>query len=143
MSDLDRSGGPQPELTQRLERAMNDHDLDALVGCFAEDYRNETPAHPARSFRGRAQVRRNWQQILGSLPDLRARLVRWAVNADTLWAEWDWSGTRPDGVPVILRGVTILGAGHGCAQWARFYMEPVEDDGVDATGAVRAQVGTS
>jgi hypothetical protein len=31
-----------------LERATNEHDLDALVDCFADDYLNETPAGTRR-----------------------------------------------------------------------------------------------
>jgi hypothetical protein len=37
-------------LVYRLQRATNAHDLEAVVGCFAPDYRNETPAHPERGF---------------------------------------------------------------------------------------------
>ena len=44
----------------RLQQATNAHDLEAIVACFAEDYVNETPVHPSRSFAGREQVRRNW-----------------------------------------------------------------------------------
>ena len=54
----------------RLCAATNAHDLDGIVGCFAEDYRNETPVHPARGFVGREQVRRNWQQIFAFVPDV-------------------------------------------------------------------------
>lgn len=49
------------ETIERLLQATNGRDLDALVACFAEDYVNDTPAHPARGFRGSAQVRRNWE----------------------------------------------------------------------------------
>lgn len=135
-------GAAPPNLVQRLELAMNAHDLEAVVRCFSVDYRNETPLHPARNFRGRDQVQRNWQQILGSLPDLRAVLVRWTADGDTLWAEWDWSGTRPDGVALTMRGVTIIGLGQDTADWARFYMEPVTDDRTGVAAAVREQVGT-
>ena len=45
-------------IAARLHAAVNRHDLDAMVGCFAVDFVNETPAHPARSFRGRDQVRK-------------------------------------------------------------------------------------
>ena len=48
----------------RLIQATNAHDIDAIVACFAPAYRNDTPAHPARSFTGRDQVRRTWEQIL-------------------------------------------------------------------------------
>jgi len=86
---------------------------------------------------------RNWTQILGGLPDLRAELVRFAVSGDEVWAEWDWKGTRPDGAPFAMRGVTILGPGaDGRATWSRFYMEPVDQAEDDVTAAVRDAVGT-
>jgi integrase len=55
--------------------AMNAHNLDATVACFADDYVNEWPAHPQRGFRGSEQVRRNWSRILAGVPDLRAWLL--------------------------------------------------------------------
>ena len=67
------------EMVNRLVDATNAHDVEALIRCFTEDYRNETPLHPARSFRGRAQVRRNWEQIFGFVADLRAEVTRQAV----------------------------------------------------------------
>ena len=134
-----------PVPLQRLRTAMNDHDLDAVTSCFAGGYRNETPLHPAQNFVGAAQVRQNWSRILGSVPDLTATLIRWAQDrSGALWAEWDWRGTRRDGVPLHLAGVTILGTEHpgGTAfGWSRFYMEPVEADGVAVDAAVRATVG--
>jgi hypothetical protein len=139
--------GTPPPLLRQLVRAMNEQDLTALAECFAVEYVNETPVHPTQSFTGREQVRRNWARILGSVPDLSAALVRWAVGPEgAQWAEWDWRGSRPDGGTVHLRGITILGAvaggpGHEVAGWARFYMEPVEETGDDVDTAVRARVG--
>src|SRR3954447_13730287 len=136
-----------PPLLRALLAAMNDHDLDALSACFAPDYVNETPVHPAQSFTGRAQVRRNWSRILGSVPDLSAVLVRWAVGPEgAQWAEWDWRGTRADGVPMHMRGITVLGPvedgpGHEVADWARFYMEPVEETGDDVDATVGSRIG--
>jgi len=43
-------------LVERLRQSVDDHDLDAMVDCFATDYVNETPAHPGRGFTGRDQV---------------------------------------------------------------------------------------
>jgi hypothetical protein len=125
----------------RLHQAINDHDLDAIVACFSLDYRNDTPAHPARSFVGRDQVRRNWLQILAAVPDLTAVLVGSHADDGAVWAEWDWSGTRADVTPLRMRGVTILGIEGDAIDWARFYMEPVDKDGVGVDAAVRAQVG--
>lgn len=128
--------GPQA-LAGRLLEATNNHDLDAIVDCFAPDYLNETPAHPARGFRGAAQVRRNWAQILAGVPDLRAEIVRTATRDDTLWIEWAMDGTRRDGAPYAMRGVTIFGVRDGRVDWVRFYLEPVEQGGGDVDEAVR------
>jgi hypothetical protein len=70
---------PSPDdpvaLVHRLCAATNAHDLDALVACFASDYRNETPVHPERGFVGAVQVRRNWAQIFAAIPDLTTAVV--------------------------------------------------------------------
>jgi ketosteroid isomerase-like protein len=101
---------------ERLLQATNDHDLDALVACFAEDYENETPAHPARRFRGSAQVRRNWEQIFMFVPDLRAEAARTAMDGEVIWTEWEMTGTRRDGSAHCMRGVVIFGVGNGLAR---------------------------
>jgi ketosteroid isomerase-like protein len=124
----------------RLRDATNAHDIDAIAGCFAEDYRNETPAHPARSFVGRDQVRRNWVQILAAIPDLTTTIVGSASAGDTVWTEWEHRGTRPDGSVHRLRGVVILTVTGDVIASARFFLEPVDDHdgGVDA--AVQRQL---
>src|SRR5712672_3991568 len=86
----------------RLERATNAHDLNALVACFAPDYRNETPAHPERGFTGREQVRTNWEQIFAFIPDITARVLRSAVNGDEAWSEREHRGTRRDGAAHVM-----------------------------------------
>jgi ketosteroid isomerase-like protein len=126
-------------LAQRLKQAVNDHDLDALVSCFAEEYRNETPAHPARGFDGRPQVRRNWEQIFAAVPDLTAEL-RWIADQETVWTEWEMRGTRRDGSPHLMRGVVIFGVEGREATWARIYLEPVEEGGGDVNENVRRTV---
>jgi ketosteroid isomerase-like protein len=129
------------ETVERLLRAANDHDLDGIVSCFASDYVNETPAHPQRGFQGSGQVRRNWTQILDSVPDLAARVTRTAVEGDTIWTEWEMSGTRVDGGPFEMRGVVIFGVDDDAIGWARFFLEPVEESSGDADAAVLRLVG--
>jgi ketosteroid isomerase-like protein len=123
-------------MVDRLLAATNAHNLDALVDCFAVDYVNETPAHPSRGFSGREQVRRNWTQIFAAVPDLRAEVVRRAVDGDLAWVEWDMQGTRRDGVPHAMRGVTVFGVADGRAAWASFYLEPVDRAGGSVDDAV-------
>lgn len=123
-----------------LERATNDHDLETLVACFAADYRNETPAHPQRGFSGRDQVRANWSQIFFAVPDVTCRVLRCTVEGDTVWSEWEHRGTRADGTPHLMRGVIIFGVVDGVAAWARFYLEPVQEDAGSVDQAIRRQV---
>jgi ketosteroid isomerase-like protein len=128
-------------IVDRLCQATNDHDLEALTSCFALDYRNETPVHPARGFQGRGQVRRNWEQIFAAVPDLTAS-VEWVVAGDTVWSEWVMRGNRRDGSPHHLRGVILFGVDQAQLVWARFYLEPVQDaDGRTIDAAVRVHVG--
>ena len=129
-----------PSVLERLMRAVNDHDLDALVSCFAQDYVNETPVHPQRGFRGNEQVRRNWTQILAAIPDLSTDIIGWAADGDTVWSEWEHRGTRADGSAHLMRGVIVFGVRGELISTARFYLEPVEDDGGGVDDAVRRQV---
>jgi limonene-1,2-epoxide hydrolase len=133
------AGGPAAVVV-RLCRATTDHDLDAVVACFAPGYRNETPAHPARGFTGREQVRRNWQQIFAAIPDVNTEVLRLAVDGGTVWSEWEHRGTRLDGTPHVMRGVVIFGVDRGLIEWARFYLEPVQAGSQDADAAVSQQV---
>jgi ketosteroid isomerase-like protein len=129
------NGSADPaSLVRLLAAATNAHDLDAVVACFADDYLNETPAHPARGFRGAEQVRRNWAQLFASIPDLSARILAAASADDTAWTEWEMSGTRRDGAAHLMRGVIIFKVDAGKIISARFYLETVEhtSGGVDA-----------
>ena len=139
METIQQGDGPAA-MIEGLLQATNNHDLDALVGCFAADYRNETPVHPERGFTGRDQVAKNWTQIFSAIPDVHAEVLRCAVDGDTVWTEWEHRGTRPDGTAHIMRGVVIFGVVDGLASWARFYLEPVQDSSGSVDDAVRRQV---
>ena len=110
------------------------------MACFAPDYRNETPVHPARGFTGNDQVRRNWTQLLGAITDLRAEVVALAVAGERVWSEWEHRGTRPDGTPHLMRGVIVFTVDAGLITAARFFLEPVDDSGTGVDAAVQDQV---
>jgi ketosteroid isomerase-like protein len=125
-----------PEFLTRLVEATNAHDVDRIEACFAEDYVNVTPCHPARGFTGREQVRRNWTTILGAVPDLVAEVVDSAEDGPHIWSEWEMRGTRRDGGAHLMRGVLVYTVRDGLATQLRFFMEPVDDSPVDADQAV-------
>jgi ketosteroid isomerase-like protein len=128
------------EFALKLEDATNTRDVDRVVACFAEDYVNETPAHPARGFTGTEQVRSNWTQIFAAVPDHTAALVGSTQDGETVWTEWEMRGTRINGTRHCMRGVIVFTVRGSLASAARFYLEPVDDDHVDAEGAVRQLV---
>jgi hypothetical protein len=119
---------------------VNERDLDRLGSCFAEDYRNETPAHPLRGFTGRQQVLTNWGAMFAGIADLSAELVDAARHGEDVWAELLMTGRRPDGSPHELAGVCIFRIWHGEIASARFYLEPVERASGDVDDAVRRQM---
>jgi ketosteroid isomerase-like protein len=125
----------------RLHDAVNRHDLDSMAGCFAIDFVNETPVHPARSFRGRDQVRKNWAQIFAAVPDLEAELLGSTTDGEVVWTEWEMRGTRVDNVKHLMRGVAVFKFGNEQFTSVRFYLEPVDQDGSGVDMAVRKALG--
>lgn len=122
---------------ERLRDAVNQHDLDALLGCIDDDYRSEQPAHPNRGFGGKEQVLKNWSSIFESFPDFEAELLRYTAEGETVWSEWRWSAAG-----LNVAGVTLFGVREGRIVWGRLYMEPVEEGGEDIDEAVRTMTGT-
>ena len=116
------------DLVERLNAAMNAHDLDAFVALFAPDYDSRQPAHPDRAFTGSEQVRANWSEIFAGVPDFRSELIGAAADGDTVWSEWRWDGTGLE-----MAGVIVFSVRDGLIAWARLYVEPVEHgEGIEA-----------
>ena len=128
-------------VTERMLEAMNAHDLEGQLGLFNEDYQSEQPAHPARTFSGREQVRKNWSKLFESIPDFRAELLRIAIVGEEEWGEWIWRGTKEDGTPLEERGVTIMGVRDGQIAWGRLYLEETEREGADINVTVQRLAG--
>lgn len=129
-------------MLERLTAAMNAHDLEALVACFADDYESTQPAHPGRAFRGAAQVRANWTGVFAGVPDLRAELLSVAAaDADegvgVELGEMRWTGTYTDGTPFAMQGAAVVGVVDDRIAWGRLYMEPVEQGGAGIDEMVR------
>jgi hypothetical protein len=124
-------------LLLKLNDAFNNHDIDSFADCFATDYSSEQPLHPDRSFKGREQARKNWQSNFIEMPDFTSRILNYAINNNTVWAEWEWNGTRQDKSSLFMRGVTIFGVEEGKIKWGRLYVEPVQMTGKGIEAAVK------
>ncbi len=123
-------------LVARLQKAMNDHDVDAFVDCCDPLYYGEEPAHPDRASRGREKVRAQWSTIFNNIPDFSWEVARHISADDVTWIEWHWSGTLKDKTKLDMRGVSIFGVREDHVTWSRIYMEPVEEGGAGMAAAV-------
>jgi ketosteroid isomerase-like protein len=120
------------EIMNRLLVAMNAHDLDAFVACFALNYHSEQPAHPSRTFEGRDKVRQNWTSVFSGVPDFNADLLLSATTDDGVEiGEWRWRGTYTDGSPFAMRGAIVMGIEGEQIAWGRLYMEMIDREGAD------------
>jgi ketosteroid isomerase-like protein len=115
------------DFLDNFQAAVASRQAERVAECFREDCRFELPVHPARGFVGRDQARQNWSMIFAAVPDLRVELVGAAHDGDTCWAEWSYTGTRTDGAPHLMRGVTIIKVdGTARLREARFYVDFVD-----------------
>ena len=112
---------------ERMLQATNRHDLDAMVACFAPDFRSEQPLHPERDFIGQSGVRKNWSFFFNTVPDIQVDILNEVEERDTIWAEMYYHGTQTDGKKFSIKGVTIQGIQGGQICWARLYIEPVQN----------------
>ena len=120
-------------LLERMRAALDAHDLDAFVGFFREDYVGERPRHPDSPMSSRDDVRRNWEEVISDVPDLRVDVPAAVEDGNTIWSEWRAYGTARSGATLELRGVIIFGIQDDQVAWSRMYMEPVEHEGVPLT----------
>jgi ketosteroid isomerase-like protein len=132
-----------PNVIDELVTAVNAHDVDRATGLFHPDYQSEQPAHPARGFTGRAQFHANWEAMFAGVPDFRSEVDRLAVDGDTTWVEWSWSGTRTDGQPFDMRGVCLFRVHEGLIVAGRLYMDEVEQASDTIDDVVHALAGTA
>ena len=130
--------GSPLSVLERLQSALNQHDLDSFVDCFDPDYHSEQPVHSERAFSGREQVRKNWSAMFSGTPDFRSELLSAASDGETGWAEFHWSGRRTDATRFEMRGMTIFGIRDERIAWQRLYMEEVEQAGAGIDAVVQS-----
>jgi len=117
-----------PEVVfERMIQAANHHDLEAMVACFAPDFRSEQPFYPERNFTGQAGVRKNWSFFFSTMPDFQVEVLSEAVEGDTVWAELHYHGTQVNGKKQVTRGVTISGIQGDQIVWSKLYIVTIQE----------------
>jgi len=98
----------QIDVTLRaLVAAFNEHDLDRIMGHFAEDCVLEMPRGPHRygaRFEGKQAVREGLSARFKGLPDVHYGEDLHYVCGDTGISKWHLTGTAPDGRRIDVNG---------------------------------------
>jgi ketosteroid isomerase-like protein len=87
--------------------AFNAHDLDAIMGFFADDCSFDMPRGPdpwGQRFRGKTAVRQALASRFQGLPDVHYGEDRHWVSGDLGVSEWLLTGTTLDGRQIRVRG---------------------------------------
>lgn len=80
--------GEPTSVAERWVAAMNKHDLDGAVDCFAADYHDQAPARRGESVTGEEEVRRNFLALFSNSPIFGPRSCGPSPTAPTC----GWSG---------------------------------------------------
>jgi ketosteroid isomerase-like protein len=115
------------QVFERMIQATNRYDLEAMVSCFAPDFRSEQPFHPERDFTGQAGVRKNWSFFFTTIPDIQIEILNEVAEEDSVWAELHYHGVQTDGKKFMVRGVALSHIQADQIIWARLYIEEVQE----------------
>ncbi len=104
---MSQSNSVTVDLLRDILDAFNQHDLDTIMGYFADDCVLLTPRGPesyGQRFEGKEQVRNGLASRFEGLPDVHYGEDRhWAFN-DFGVSEWRLTGTTPSGERVDVYG---------------------------------------
>ena len=100
-----------PELLKGFLEAFNRHDLDAIMGYFADDcvfYMPRGAKPRGDRYVGRDEVRAGLARRFEGLPDVHYGDDRHWVGEDFGVSEWTLTGTSASGRRIEVRGVDLL-----------------------------------
>lgn len=104
------TAAPTVELLDAIGDAFNRHDVDAIVGFFAEDgeFLNATgPEFFGSRHVGRDELRAFFSGLMSRCPDIRWEPVDNRVSGDKGYTEWRRTCTMPDGTRQDWLGLDI------------------------------------
>ena len=102
---------PTIDLLAALLDAFNRHDLDSIMGFFADDCVLEMPRGPdpwGKRFSGPQQVREGLATRFAGLPDVHYDEDRSFVAGSVGVSQWTLTGTTADGKHLEVRGLDVL-----------------------------------
>ena len=98
------------ETLRAVAAAFDRHDLEGIMGYFADDAVFESPRGPdkwGQRFVGLEEVRRGFALRFSGIPDVRYTDDDHFADGDRGASEWTLSGTMTDGTPIEVRGCDL------------------------------------
>jgi len=98
------------EMLGAITAAFDAHDLEAIMGHFADDAVFEGPRGKdpwGTRFVGKEAVREGFAARFSGIPDVRYRDEGSFVDGDRGASEWTLSGTTTSGEPIEVRGCDL------------------------------------
>lgn len=98
------------ETLEQVRDAFNQHDIEAVMGFFADDVVMEMPRGPepwGTRFEGKAAVREGIAGRFAGIPDVRYSEDRHFVCGDRGVSEWLLTGTTTSGDRIVVRGCDL------------------------------------
>ena len=98
-------------LLHRFADAWNGHDVEELLACMTDDgvfLAAAGPSPDGAEHRGREALRSAFAGVFASFPDARWSDARHFVAGDRAVTEWTFTGTKPDGTAVEVRGCDVF-----------------------------------
>jgi steroid delta-isomerase-like uncharacterized protein len=100
------------EVLTALAEALNRHDVDQAMALMANDcvyLASFGPELDGTTFRGHDQVRRGFEALITTYPDLHYKDMQVLVDGDTAAAGWTMTGTDSrSGERVEMRGCDLF-----------------------------------
>ena len=97
-------------MLEAIATAFDEHDLDGIMGHFADDAVFDAPRGPdpwGTRFEGLAEIRQAFAARFSGIPDVRYREDQHFVDGDRGASEWTLSGTTTDGQRIEVRGCDL------------------------------------
>lgn len=102
------------QLAANLQKAINSHDIAAIMDCYAAEATTVSPVF--NMVQGRGAIAKTWEVIFATFPDWQVHITDVLVDGDRLALlgsntsidRKGWFGLPPTGAPINYRAVILL-----------------------------------
>jgi ketosteroid isomerase-like protein len=95
---------------ERLNQAVNDHDVPAIMATFAPDcvFENTAPAPDGSRYAGRKAVQAFWQDFFRASPQAHFDYEEYILAGERCTVRWTYHWIDAAGLPGHVRGVDVF-----------------------------------